>query len=230
MKTFNYVPNLPPKIELKKVEVDGRRTYILPSGRLVPSVTTVLSHFEKKHIQQWRQKVGVEEANRISKRAAGRGTRFHNLVEKYFENKPYDTIITESTMPDLKEMFRIVLPTFDRIDNIHYVECPLYSETLGVAGRCDLIAEFDGKLSIIDHKTSTKEKREEWIQKYLEQKTCYAMMYEELYGIPIDQIVTIILCDDLNVPQIFIREKEHYKQSLLEKIEKYHNYEKGLAA
>lgn len=230
MKTFKYVSGLPEKIKLEKTEVNGKRTYILPSGRLVPSVTTVLGHFEKKRINEWRRKVGNEEANRISAKASGRGTRFHNLVEKYFENKPYDQVITESTMPDLKEMFQIALPTFDRIDNIHYVECALYSEALGVAGRCDLVAEFDGKLSIIDHKTSTKEKKEEWIIKYLEQKTCYGMMYEELFGIPIQQIVTIIIADDLKVPQIFIRDPEHYKEGLLSKIEAYHKYERELAA
>jgi genome maintenance exonuclease 1 len=229
MKTFRYVPGLPEKIKLEKFEVDGKRTYILPSGAHVPSITTVLGHFKKKSIAQWRAKVGNEEANRISSKAAGRGTRYHNMIERYLENQPPEKVITESTMPDLREMFKIVLPTLDRIDNIHYVECPLFSEKLGVAGRCDLIAEFDGKLSIIDHKTSVKEKREEWIIDYLEQKTAYGMMYEEWTGIKVPQIVTIIVCDDLNTPQIFIRDPEHYKESLLNKIEQYSQEQRKVA-
>jgi hypothetical protein len=201
----------------------------LPSGKHVPSITTVLGHFKKAKIAQWRNRVGAEEANRVSSKAAGRGTRYHNMIERYLENQPPEKVITESTMPDLKEMFKIAQPTIDRIDNIHYVECPLFSEILGVAGRCDLIAEFDGKLSIIDHKTSTKEKREEWVIDYFEQKTAYAMMYEEWRGIKIDQIVTIIVCDDLNTPQIFVRDPAHYKDSLLNKINQYHELQRKVA-
>jgi len=229
MKTFRYVPGLPEKIKLEKFEVDGKRTYILPSGKHVPSITTVLGHFKKKNIAQWRAKVGNEEANRISSKAAGRGTRYHNMIERYLENQPPEKVITESTMPDLKEMFKIVLPTLDRIDNIHYIECPMFSESLGVAGRCDLIAEFDGKLSIIDHKTSTKEKREDWVIDYFEQKTAYAIMYEEWLGQKIEQIVTIIVCDDLNIPQIFVRNPEHYKESLMNKIAEYKQVYKEVA-
>ena len=222
MKTFNYIQGLPPKIDLKKEEVNGKRTYILPSGNKVPSITTVLGHFKKQKINEWRQKVGTEEANRISSKAAARGTKYHNMVERYLENQPKDKVLSESVMPDLRHMFQIAQPTLDRIDNIHYVETALYSEKIRVAGRCDLIAEFDGVLSVIDHKTSTKEKKEEWIIDYLEQKTAYGMMFEELFGIKINQIVTIIICDDLNTPQIFIRNPEHYQESLLEKINKYH--------
>ncbi len=86
MKTFRYVSDLPEKIQLEKFEVNGKRTYILPSGRHVPSITTVLGHFKKTKIAQWRNRVGVEEANRVSSKAAGRGTRYHNMVERYLEN------------------------------------------------------------------------------------------------------------------------------------------------
>jgi genome maintenance exonuclease 1 len=182
----------------------------------------VLGYFKRKSIAKWRERVGNEEATRISTKAAGRGTKFHNLVEKYFHNIPKEQMLTETVMPDLIEMFRKAQPAFERIDNIHYIECPLYSETMKVAGRCDLIAEFDGELAIIDHKTSLKEKREEWIQEYLEQKTCYALMHEERFGTPIEKIVTIIIADDLNVPQLFIRNKSDYKDSLFRKLEEYH--------
>lgn len=229
MKTFTYVSGLPEKIQLEKFEVNGKRTYILPSGRHVPSITTVLGHFKKAKIAQWRNRVGAEEANRVSSKAATRGTKYHNMVERYLENQAPDKVITESTMPDLREMFKVAKPTIDRIDNIHYIECPLYSETLGVAGRCDLIAEFDGVLSIIDHKTSTKEKKEEWITEYFEQKTAYGIMYKEWLGIEVNQIVTIIVCDDLNVPQIFVRDPNHYKESLMNKIQAYQQQFKEVA-
>jgi genome maintenance exonuclease 1 len=121
----------------------------------------------------------------------------------------------------MKQAFFDMAKTLDLIDNIRYIESPLYSEKLGVAGRTDCIAEYDGVLSIIDFKTSLKEKKEEWIENYFEQGTAYALMYEELVGEPINQIVILISVDGMEKPQIFIRDKIHYVQNLLEKIHLY---------
>jgi genome maintenance exonuclease 1 len=124
-------------------------------------------------------------------------------------------------MPDMKQSFRDMQETLDLIDNIHYIESPLYSEGLGVAGRTDVIAEFGKTLSIIDFKTSTKQKKEEWIDHYFEQGTAYSLMYEELVGAPINQVVIIISCDDSEYPQVFIRDKNQYVESLMDKINQY---------
>ena len=107
-------------------------------------------------------------------------------------------------MPDIKQNFLDIRADVDRIDNIHYIEASLYSEKMLLAGRTDVIGEFDGTLSVIDFKTSRKEKKEEHIQDYFQQATAYALMYEERTDIVIDQIVIIILSDDLVKPQIFI--------------------------
>ena len=52
-----------------------------------PSVTTVIGHSKKKSIMEWRNRVGEEEANAISKRASTRGNKCHKLCELYLENK-----------------------------------------------------------------------------------------------------------------------------------------------
>lgn len=222
MKKFNFVQGLP---ELKQLETDestGERFYISPNGKKLPSVTTVLGHFKKKAMIEWRNRVGHEEADKISTRASMRGTRFHNMLESYLRNEDH---FLDGVMPDMKQSFRDMQETLDLIDNIHYIESPLYSERLGVAGRTDVIAEFGKTLSIIDFKTSRKQKKEEWIENYFEQGTAYALMYEELVGKPIDQIVILISCDDSEHPQVFIRDKNQYIQSLLEKI---HIYKQGI--
>jgi len=218
MKKFNFVEGLP---ELKQLETDestGERFYITPSGAKLPSVTTVLSHFKKKAMIEWRNRVGHEEANKISTRASMRGTKFHNMMEGYLRNEEN---FLEGIMPDMKQSFRDMQETLDLIDNIHYIESPLHSEKLGVAGRTDVIAEFGKTLSIIDFKTSTKQKKVEWIEHYFEQGTAYALMYEQLIGTPIDQIVILIATDDSDKPQVFIRDKSQYIESLLEKIHLY---------
>ena len=218
MKTFNYQKGLPELASLPTEEIGGKRYYITPNGKKLPSVTTVLGHFKKEKINEWRNRIGHEEAQKITKRASVRGTKFHNMLEKYVSN---DRSLFENVMPDMKQAFYDIQPTLDKIDNIHYIESPLYSEKLGVAGRTDVIAEFGKTLSIIDFKTSRKEKKEEWIDNYLEQGTAYALMYEELVGIPVNQIVILISVDFMEHPQVFIRDKNQYIQSLLEKIHLY---------
>lgn len=218
MKTFRFIdsPNL---TELAVKEVDGKRYYISPNNIHLPSMTTILSHFKTASLDAWKRRVGEEEAERIKRRAGVRGTKFHLMMEKYLKS---DDTIFEGVMPDMKMAFRDTVATLDRIDDIFVIEGQLYSEAMGVAGRTDVIAHFDGVPSIIDFKTSLKEKKEEWIQNYFEQETGYSLMYEELTGIRIEQIVTIISVDHLDYPQVFIKNRGDYIPSLLDKISRYH--------
>ena len=222
MKTFIHKTNLPQLQSLPTKEIDGKRHYLLPNGIYVPSVTTVLGHFKKKQIQEWRNRVGHEEANKISNRASTRGTKFHTLMEKYLSNEPVTSIITENTMPTLKESFHMMKKEVDKhIDNVYYIEVPLYSTSMRMAGRTDIIAEYDGVLSVIDFKTSAREKKEEHIQDYFLQSTAYALMYEERMGTPIEQIVIMMASDGLPEPQIFVKKTEDYHGPLIEKIAQY---------
>ena len=222
MKTFQHRTDLPKLQSLSTKEMNGKRYYLLPNGLYVPSVTTVLGHFKKKQIQEWRNRVGHEEANRISNIASTRGTKFHKLMEKYLDNEPVSNILTEKVMPTLKESFHMMKKEVDKsIDNIYYIEVPLFSTNMRMAGRTDIIAEFDGVLSVIDFKTSNREKREEHIQDYFLQSTAYALMYEERIGHPIHQIVIMMASDGVPAPQIFVKKTEDYHDMLLEKIVMY---------
>jgi len=218
MKIFRYLTNMPKLESLPTVEIDGKRHYVTPNGVKLPSVTTVLGHFKKDKIIEWRNRVGAEQANRISTRASVRGTKFHSLMEKYLGN---ESNIFEGVMPDMKQAFNDMKSTIDKIDNIHYIESPLYSEVIGLAGRTDVIAEFDEVPSIIDFKTSLREKKEEWIENYFEQGTAYSLMYEELTGTRIDQIVVIISVDGMDKPQIFKKNRIDYVDSLMTKVRAY---------
>ncbi len=218
MKKFKYVDGLPTLHPLDTDESTGERFYITPNGVKLPSVTTVLGHFKKKSLIEWRNRIGNEEADKVMYRASNRGTRFHNMMEGYLRNE--DDFLN-GVMPDMRQAFNDMKETLDLIDNIRYIESPLFSEKLGVAGRTDVIAEFAGVPSIIDFKTSTKEKKEHWIDNYFEQGTAYALMYEELVKEPINQIVILISVDFMEHPQVFIRDKNSYVQNLLEKIHLY---------
>jgi len=213
---FTHCP--PMVIENLNTEtVDDKRYYVTPSGQRLPSVTTVLGAMKKKEIMAWRRRVGEVEANRVSKLATGRGNRVHTLAEKYLMN---ESIEWKKEMPDAIEMFQSIVPHFDKINNIHYMEQALWSEKIGLAGRVDLIAEWEGKLSVIDFKTSKRIKTEDKIQDYFAQCVAYAMMYEERVGAPIDQIVVLMAVEN-EQPLIFVKETKDYIDTLYEHIEFY---------
>ena len=200
-----------PDLKAKTTE-QGRRYFV--EGNAYPSVTTVIGEMKKKSILEWRRKVGEEEANSISKRATTRGNKCHKLAEDYLSNKPLDRYRDDVLSLG---MFHQIRPYIDKINNIHALEESLYSHTLKLAGRVDCIAEYDNELAIIDFKTSTKYKREEWIQDYFSQETAYAIMFQELTGLKVKQLVTIIATEQ-GTPQLFV------KNNILEFVPKLTEY------
>jgi genome maintenance exonuclease 1 len=186
---FNHVTLEFPK--LKRITADnGTRVYETPSGKAYPSVTTVVGLVKKDIINEWRKRVGDAEANRISSTAANRGTRMHTYCEKY--------LLNEEVSPSLfdQEMFGKLKPHLNDIDNVHALEQPLYSDHLQVAGTVDCIAEYKGKMSVIDFKTSKRIKSRDDIHDYFMQCSAYAVAFEEMTGIPVPQLIIIMGVDD----------------------------------
>ena len=195
---------------------DGKRYYTLPDGTRLPSVTTVIGATKKAAIMAWRKRVGEEKANQISRKASGRGTNVHSMCEEYLNNKELGVF-----MPDAIEMFLSIKPYLNKINNIHYQEQALWSTQLGMAGRVDCIAEYEGVLSVIDFKTSSRPKDESDIQDYFWQTAAYSLMYEELVGKPIDNLVIIMAVENGN-PLIFKQKTEDHIEGLAQAIDFYH--------
>jgi len=217
---FNHVKLESLNFDLTAVTTDNGRQYTTPEGKIYPSVTTVLSEYNKKAIFEWRDRVGAEVANKISRTASGRGTKLHTVCEKYLLNEMSDMKI-QTMMPDTKELFFALKPHLDKnIGNIYSLEQALYSDELRMAGRVDCIAEWDGKLSVIDFKTASKSKDENYILNYFMQCTAYANMFEERTGQPIDQLVVAIAVVE-DFPQIFVRNKTKYIPELNKFIDSY---------
>ena len=214
MKKFNHVGS--ELQDLKTENINGSRFYKTPNGSY-QSITTLLSNLSKAGIQAWRKRVGETEANRISTKASRQGTAVHGLCEQYIKNE--EGFLTES-MPHLVEMFESILPLLDRVDNVHVTEGAMYSDELGLAGRTDLIAEFDGQLAIIDYKTSRKIKTWEMCHSYFMQGSFYAHAYEERTGIPINNIV-IIMAVENEEPLLFRETKDRWLEPLQQVIYKY---------
>ena len=215
MKNFNHVGSELQDLQTKNI--NGKRHYVTPDGNQYISITSLLSELSKEGIQKWRERVGETEANRISTKASRQGTAVHSLCESYIKNE--QDFLTES-MPHLVEMFESIQPLLDRIDNVHVIEGALYSDELQLAGRTDLIAEFDGNLSVIDYKTSRKIKNWEMCHSYFMQGAFYAHAYEERTGISINNIV-IIMAVENEEPLLFRETKNRWIPPLNQVRHKY---------
>ena len=214
-KKFNHE-----KVDIGYDDLDAEttnsgRTYITPDGKSYPSITTVLSILNEDIIKAWRQRVGEEEANRISGKAANRGTRVHSIVEKYLNNE--DTV---KFLPHIRQSLENLKPVLNNIETIYGLEVPLYSHHLGLAGRCDCIGKYNGVTSIIDFKTSRYIKKKEKISNYFAQGAAYSIMWEERTGMVAPNIV-IVMDVDHEKPLVFVEHRDNWTKLLTETIEEY---------
>ncbi len=197
--------------ELTTSESDSGRWDNSPIGSL-PSVTTVTGWKKSKFFAKWRKENPQE-----SRRVCTRGNTLHKIIEDYLNNE-FDP---EGVDPNVMELFVQLKPELDKIDNIHALEVPLWSEAMMMAGRVDCVAEYDGKLSIIDFKGSTRAKNAKDIENYFMQATAYAVAWQERTGQAIDNFA-ILLASEEGINQVFQGNPIKHVKSLLETIEEYH--------
>lgn len=196
---------------LRVIEKDNKRIYVTPEGNEYPSVTTVVGWKKREFFAEWRRKHPEE-----SRYALQRGNDFHTLIEHYMQNEVPSVHSDDRT----QKMFDLIKPELHKINNIVAQEVALWSDVMKLAGRVDCIAEYDGKLSIVDFKTSKKMKDEYEIEDYFLQATCYAIMVEERTGVEIPNIVILMACED-GSSLVFQQSPKKYIKKLMETIRLY---------
>ena len=209
---------LPP---ITATTTDGVRLYETPEGNKYPSITTVLSTRNKKGLMEWRNKVGNEVANYVAGKAAARGTKVHHMCEDYLNNMQFN--FPDKWQKHKKDFLPYCLfkqlrdKALCNVDGIYAQEAGLYSDKYKVAGRVDCIAEYKGVPSIIDFKTSTKERNDNWNENYYIQGSAYAEMFKERTDIDIEQVVILVVTEDGTV-QEFVKRKYDYLDALTETV------------
>jgi len=204
----------PPFPELEVHNIKGLRFYETPTGEKYPSITTVLGKQpgKQKGLQEWRERVGVAQAQIISGKAARRGSVFHNIVENYLLDKDISDFKQQNFMAWC--MFGEMKSHLDeKINEIVLQEQSMFSSKFKVAGRCDLIGVYKDKLSVVDFKTTTRTKKEEWIDDYFIQCAAYASMFEEHTGEPVEDVVIMMVAEDGEV-QLFEKKTADYLPKL----------------
>lgn len=205
-------------IEQHNSETEGRH-YSTPSGGYYPSVTSIVGILNEKHINAWIKRVGEDEANRIKTEASEHGTRWHDLMEKSLREGV-------QKIPFGKEFFAvypmIVENVYPKISNIRAIEHRMWSDTTECAGTVDLVANYNGILSIIDWKTASHEKKPTDVMSYWCQTAAYAIMLKERHGLEAKQLVLVINESDQSFSvytqpteywvRQFIRLRQFYKE------------------
>lgn len=206
--------------ELQAEVINNRRWYEVRKGTKYPSVTTILGHAPKPWLEEWRQSMGEEAADIETARCADRGENVHLMAERYLQNNKAPTKDMAST--NIK-MFNQIKPVLNRISNIRAQEIPLYSDTMRLAGRVDVVGDYMGKLAVIDFKTSNTPKDIGMVQDYFLQSTAYAIMYFEMFDVPIDEIVIIIAVERGLSSMVYVKKIDDYVKPLLERINTFYD-------
>ena len=205
--------------ELSTKNLNRKRFYQTPDGKLYPSITTVLQKRKMAGLMEWRKNVGDDVANYIARTAAHRGTKVHHMCEDFLNNNFDEETHKKNFLPYV--LFGQMKPVLmQKVNNILAQECGLYTDKYRVAGRVDCIAEYNGVKSIIDFKTSRKERNDDWNESYYIQASAYAEMFEERTGIEINQIVILVVTED-GVVQEFVKDKGEYIPMLVEAIDDF---------
>jgi len=199
-------------------DTDGRK-YLVDNIK-VPSVTTILSATkDMTQLNDWRRRVGNEEANKIMKQASTVGTEMHQVLEYALNGQGYYNDMEEGSKPRM--MAKTILDNI-KIDEVWGNEVSLEYKNK-FAGTCDLTAIAYGKPSIVDWKQANRPKREEWVEDYKLQLGAYYLAHTTNYG-PIEQGVIAICTRDLQYQEFRLSEADlqDYGAKFLDRLERFH--------
>lgn len=204
-------------------EEDGSRTYNV-GDKKIPSVTTILSATQseekKASLDKWRQRVGYQEAQRITNQAATRGTEMHYVLENYIDGVGYLNLSPEGA--EARLMAHEIVNNLGKLKIVYGNEVSLAYDELW-AGATDVVGLYDDQPTIIDFKQSNKPKREEYVEDYYYQIAAYSLAHKKQYG-PITQGLICVCTKDKLYQEFKMNEARlsEYEEKWLERVHKYH--------
>jgi genome maintenance exonuclease 1 len=199
------------------------RTYNV-GDKKIPSVTTILSGTQsedkRKALAAWRERVGYQEATKITTQAATRGTEMHYIMEQYLNGVGYLNLSKEGSLPRM--MAHTIVSNLDQLSRVYGTEVSLHYEDQW-AGSSDAVGVYNGKPTIIDFKQSNKPKREEWIEDYYYQIAAYALAHKKNFG-DIKQGLICVCTKDLLYQGFLVNEEllAEYEKKWFARVDKFY--------
>ena len=209
--------------QISRTEEHGSRTYDV-NGIKLPSVTTILSRTkDQKKLQEWRNRVGNKEADRVMNLSSSRGTAMHKFLEAYVLQKGYEDL-TELGKTAKKMASKVIQIGLEPVDEWYGSEVTLFYPGL-YAGATALVCRHNGLDTIVDFKQANKPKRKEWIDDYHLQIAAYAMAHDHVHGSQIRQGVIMMCTPDLYYQEFKIADEElrHWKHRFLVRLNMFYN-------
>jgi genome maintenance exonuclease 1 len=217
-KKFEYPASI-------RSSIEGKRHYEI-TGQKLPSVTTILSATQspekKAKLEQWKKRVGTQQADRIRDVSAMRGTAMHTYLEGYILGENH--LDLTSIGQEAGKMADVVIQSgLKDLEEVWGSEVTLYYPGL-YAGATDVVGIYDGKESIIDFKQTNKPKQREWIGDYFVQLAAYAMAHNHVYGTKIQNGVILMCSKDCFFQKFEVSDKEFkgYMHEFLRRVDEYY--------
>jgi hypothetical protein len=177
---------------LERIDGPNGRLYVTPFGP-APSVTTILGSLPKPGLDEWRRRVGDEEADRIMVEAASIGTRMHSYLQAHLEGREPEPADDDHGRIGLALASKIRMLALGprNLQEVWGVECTLHFEGL-YAGTADLVGVYNGMPAVVDFKSSIRPKRADWIEGYKLQTVAYALAHDHMFGTDIRRAVVLV--------------------------------------
>lgn len=184
-------------MEVKKVTLKTGRFYAVGENKY-PSITTVLSATaDHTALNEWRKRVGADEAARITAESTKIGTAMHACFENFLQGKELPEAISEEQKTG-RAMFNAGKLQIQRyVKEVIAQETIVWSDVLKVAGQFDLLCKNNkGELVLVDFKSAKKRKPREWIDNYRLQTAFYRQCIKERMRLEIDYAALFFVTRD----------------------------------
>ena len=155
---IEYIHEYLKSLKILRHEGGGRWYHTGKSGSSKPSVTTIIGETcsKGKFFDEWLMKNGLN-AEKFRDEAASRGTTVHEAIEALLNKKEVHagTEFVQKSLMSFEKFYKEHSPI------VHTQEIFLYHKEIDWAGTPDIIADVNGRLSIIDIKTGDYRKTHE---------------------------------------------------------------------
>ena len=217
-KKFEYPASI-------RSSIEGKRHYEI-TGQKLPSVTTILSATQssekKKKLEEWKKRVGTQQADRIRDVSAMRGTAMHTYLEGYILGENH--LDLTSIGREAERMANVVIEKgLGDLGEVWGSEVTLYYPGL-YAGATDVVGMYDGREAIIDFKQTNKPKQREWIDDYFTQLAAYAMAHNQVYDTKIQSGIILMCSKDCFFQKFEVHDDEFqgYMHQFLRRVDEYY--------
>lgn len=196
---FEYVP-------LSRNQGIGGRTYLSPTGKKLPSVTTILDKTsDKTHLVEWKKRIGEDKANQITRESADLGTLMHSHLENYIKGIERPQGNNYVRLMAAKMADTVISYGLSKVQKIYGLEAAISYPDL-YAGTIDCVGLHENELAIIDFKTTIKPKKEKWLQNYYAQTTAYGLAHNATFGTNIKKCVIFMCSRNYEFQEFVIRD------------------------